>query len=140
LHGFEIEDDLAAIRASERRNRHTPGALARETPIRPSLGHIANPFTGPWRHPVHLVDRVENPLAQLQMIDLEEPLLGRAKNQGILASPAVRVAVCVMARREQRATLAQVLDNTIVGLKYILSRPLARLGRKPALIIDWSVG
>src|SRR4051812_10562807 len=72
------------------------------------------------------------------MIDIQEPLFGGAKNQGIFTSPAMRVAMRVLARMEQRAIAAQVLDDRRVSLEYVLSSPLTSIGGKNSFVVNWS--
>src|SRR5678815_3696828 len=49
------EDCLAARRAVNGRDRHTPGALSRDAPVRPVGDHIENAIPSPARDPRHLV-------------------------------------------------------------------------------------
>ena len=60
-----VDDRLAARRAVDRRNRHAPGALARDAPVRPVRDHVVDAVVAPRRDPLHvMVDRVERRLAQ----------------------------------------------------------------------------
>ena len=45
------------------------------------------------------------------MVDVDEPLLGGEKNQRIVASPAMRIAVRERLAVQQRADLLQMLDD-----------------------------
>ena len=107
FHHFVIQADVAANAALERRDRHAPRALARETPVRPHLGHVADTVARPRRNPSHGVDFLDHPPAQTVVIDTHEPLLGREENQRVLAAPAMRIAVRELEQMEQRAGGAQ---------------------------------
>src|SRR6059058_3967131 len=52
---FGIGYYFVAFPAVERGNRHTPDALARNTPVRPALKHVAHAFTAPGGNPFHAI-------------------------------------------------------------------------------------
>src|SRR5436309_2853817 len=58
-------DRFAALGAVDRRNRHTPDALARNAPVGTVGHHVVHPVVAPPRNPLHVVvDRVERRLTQ----------------------------------------------------------------------------
>ena len=58
-------DRLAARRAVDRRNRHAPGALARDAPVGAVRDHVVDAVVAPGRDPLHVViDCIERRLAQ----------------------------------------------------------------------------
>ena len=72
------------------------------------------------------------------MVDAHEPLLGREKNQRIVASPAMRIAVREILRVQQRADGAQFFDDRIVRLEDVLPFPLAAVAREHSAAVDRS--
>ena len=128
--------DLVAFRASDRRNRHAPRALARDSPVGTRLGHVADSIARPCGIPLHVIDRVDHLAAQPVMIDADEPLLGREKNQRIVASPAMRIAVREFLRMQQRADGAQFLDDRIIRLEDVQPFPLATVAREYSAAVD----
>ncbi len=70
------------------------------------------------------------------MVDAHEPLLGRQKDQRILAAPAMRIAMRQFLRMQQRADLAQLCHYRIVRLEDVLSRPLSPIGREHSPGVD----
>ena len=135
-HHLVVQTDVTAGAAAQRRNRHAPRALAREAPVGPGFGHVADTVARPRGNPLHGVDFLDYAPAQSVMIDAHEPLLGGKKNQRILAAPAMRIAVRELVRVEQRADCAQFLDDRIVGLEDVLPRPFAAIGGELARRVD----
>ena len=105
-------DRLAALRAVDRRNRHAPGALARDAPVGPVRDHVVHAVVAPRRDPAHLVvDRVDRRFAQRLAsrrqslepsargpsdfsrfaVQRDEPLRRGQKDHRVVAAPAVRV-------------------------------------------------
>ena len=62
-HDLGVEDRVA-LRVVERRDRHAPGALARDAPVGPAFDGGLDAALAPVGHPVHAVDLVERPLAE----------------------------------------------------------------------------
>ena len=104
---------LAARRAVDGRDRHTPGALPRDAPVRPVGHHVEDPVAAPGRNPRHLVvDRVLRRVAERARpavgardrrlaVQPDEPLRGGEEDHGVVAAPAVRV---LSARTSRGAT------------------------------------
>src|SRR6266403_3488679 len=96
---------------------HAPEALPRNSPVRALSNHAVHAIFAPGRNPLHVADFVERFLAQscgasvCRRVHLDEPLLGRTKNYGIVAAPTMRITVLIVVMSEQRATIGQQLDN-----------------------------
>ena len=99
------EDGFAAVDAVERRDRHAPGALARDAPVGPVGDHVEDAVVTPRRDPLDLVvDRVTRRIAQCPRLAVgagddgfavhaDEPLRGGEKDHRVVAAPAVRILV-----------------------------------------------
>src|SRR5579862_4265407 len=120
-------DRLAALFTVDGDHRHAPVALARDAPVGPGRDHVADPLPSPGGDPAHALDLGERALAEVAALHADEPLLGRAEDDRVLAPPAVRVAVRHRLRGEQRATGAQVIDDWRVGLEHAHALPLRHL-------------
>src|SRR5262249_46302145 len=106
----------------KQRDRHTPGALARDAPIRATFDHAVDAFLAPGRIPVDVVaDRLECARAQSFLIHADEPLRRRTEDHRRAVAPAMRIAVCDLLAREQYAALAQDVDDRIVRLPHELA-------------------
>ncbi len=104
--------------------RHAPNALARDAPVGALGDHVGNSLFTPGRHPAGLLDFVQRALAQFLVIHVDEPLLGGAEDDGIVAAPAVGIGVVERARRpHQHAARLQQFDDGSVGVK----NPLAHI-------------
>src|ERR1017187_10564407 len=106
---LRIEDWLA-FRVVERRNRHAPGALAADAPVGPRLHRAFDAVDAPVGNPLHAVNLGERFLSEgssrresaliisgigserthvrCYMVNLNEPLIHCAENDGRLATPA----------------------------------------------------
>src|SRR5690349_5765340 len=127
---------MLALVAIKDRDRHAPGALARDAPVGPALKHAADALAPPRRDPLHLVDGFERAEAQLVFFHRDEPLLGGAEDHRALAAPAVRVAVRELVFLEQRVTVVELLEDRRVGLEDALALKVARLSGEPPLVVD----
>ena len=108
------ENRFAARHAVERRNRHTPRALARDAPVRAIGHHIEDAVAAPRRNPFHLViDGMLRRFAQRPRrpvlapdgrvaVHPDEPLGGREEDHRVVAAPAVRVLVRNASRCQKR--------------------------------------
>ena len=86
------EHRFAAAGAVERRDRHTPGALARDAPVRAVRDHVVDAVVAPGRNPLDpLVDRVKGGLAQRRAARLRPALT--------TGSPSIRMNHCEVARK-----------------------------------------
>src|SRR5580692_1223109 len=97
----EIFEALAAGIAVENDDGRAPETLARDAPIRAMLDHFVHAIFAPRRNPLHGFNLAKRFLTERfgfsvgGLIHLDEPLLGGAKDDGIVAAPAVRIAVLV---------------------------------------------
>src|SRR5206468_9100673 len=87
------DQDLAASRAHESRNRHAPYTLAGEAPVRPVLDHAVDAIAAARREPSYYVDLLKCFLSEVILFHRDKPLIGGAEDHGILAPPAMRVGV-----------------------------------------------
>ena len=99
----KILQQLAALLAIEHNQRHAPEALARNAPVGPLGHHLAHALLAPRGRPFHFLNFLERVLAQIVVLQIDEPLLRGAENHGIVAAPAVRIAVRQFAFADQRA-------------------------------------
>src|SRR3954462_13803623 len=80
---------LACYLLREQRERHTPDALARDTPVGTVGDHIADTALAPRRHPFHLADLAQGAFAQASLLHADEPLCSRAEDDRRLVAPAM---------------------------------------------------
>ena len=112
--GVGIEQHLAAVAVIKNRDRHAPGALARDAPVAPVAHHRLDPVAAALRHPGHGSDRREGLVAEA--FHRSKPLLGGAEDRGLLGAPVVGVAVGVALLRQQGAGVAQGRQDGGVGV------------------------
>ena len=121
--------------AEERGDRHAPGALAARCTSRAGSRPCRRCASRPHaRHPAARGrSRRARARAGRRRVDGDEPLLGRAEDDRLLAAPAVRVAVRER-RRVRAARPAARRCATICGLasKTCLPGPLGHLGGEAA--------
>ena len=98
------------------------------------VDHVEQAVVAPRGNPLHLViDRVQRRLAQgLRRVAVgrddrlavhpHEPLRRRQEDDGVVAAPAVRVAVLVRLVVPEPAAIAQRLDDGRIGLEHLLAR------------------
>src|ERR1700689_4736483 len=70
------------------------------------------------------------------MVTTQKPLLSGAKDQWILAAPAMRIAVREIFDLEQGVHRSQLLDDRVVGLEHAPPSPFASFSSEVAAIID----
>ncbi len=130
--------DLAAALAVEGDDRHAPHPLARQAPVGAVLDHAADAVAAPVRHPGGVVDLGQRALAQLGVVDRDEPLRGGAEQDRPLAPPAVGVAVAQRLARlvEQVAGLVQVFDDVGVGVPRLAAGPARHLVGELAGVVE----
>src|SRR5580698_7167323 len=85
------------MRAAERRDRHPPDALARQTPVGARLDHAADTVFTPGGDPFGDCDLRERPVAQRGFVvgsaETGKPLQRGAEDDRLLATPAAGVLV-----------------------------------------------
>src|SRR4029077_18301781 len=110
---FEIFEARAARVTIKDDDGHAPEALARNGPVRALRDHVVHAVFAPGGNPLHVADLVESFLAETGAtavgggVNLDKPLLGGAENHGIVAPPAMRIAVLVLVVAEQRAAFGR---------------------------------
>ncbi len=137
-----IVERLVALFAKEDRDGHAPDALARDAPVGPGGDHVGDALLAPGRVPGDALDFVEGALAEGGVravfpgrehggFHADEPLLGGAEDQRMVAAPAMRVLVLQIVVAHQRAAVAQQLLDGAVGLVYeeavVLGQAVAEL-------------
>ena len=129
---------LAVAHGVEQRDRRPPSALARDHPLVPALDHPRDPLLPPGGEPSHLRNRVERglPYVRAAAVQAHEPLDGRAEDDRLLASPAVRVVVPESGvGMDQRSGGLEVRDDLGVRFEDFLA-PVLRDGRVSARLVD----
>src|SRR6267154_1078584 len=127
-------------------NRHSPEALARNSPVRALFDHVVHAVFAPGGNPFNVADFVERFLAQscgaavCSRVHLDEPLLSGTKNYGIVAAPTMRITVLIVVMSEQRATIGQELDNNWIGGEYVLAFIFRQALQVTAAIINRRIG
>ena len=96
-----VGNDVIAGIAIEGGDRNAPGTLARDHPVGPVCDHVRDSLFAPGWEPLHVLDGVECVLPQIVAIHADEPLVGAAKDGGVVAAPAMRVRVLVIRLLEQ---------------------------------------
>ena len=132
--GVGIEQHLAAVAVIKDRDRHAPGALARDAPVAPVAHHRLDPVAAALRHPDHRGDGREGLVAEA--LHRGEPLLGGAEDRGLLGAPVVGVAVGVALLRQQGAGVAQGRqDGGVSVLQHVEPGEGAGFGGEGAALI-----
>ncbi len=113
-------DVALAVGIVECRDRHTPGALAADAPVRAVLNGRTDAVLAPARDEIHVVERFECALAVTALVERDEPLVDRTEDNRRLGAPAVRVAVVDFLFRDQGAVLSYDLEHAEVGGRWLL--------------------
>ena len=127
--GFVVEG-FAALIAEEDGNGNAPDALAGDAPVGASGDHVGDALFAPGGIPDDLLDFVEGALAEggdgavfggrfrkHGGVHADEPLLGGADDDGVVAAPAVRVGVLVAGGAEECAFFFEEFDDGRVGFE-----------------------
>ena len=109
--GVKIAELLAAGIAVKNDQRNAPETLARNAPVGAVGDHVVHAIAAPRRNPFHFLDFREGLLAQVFLIESDEPLLGGAEDHRIVAAPAVRIAVLELAFGDERPARLQQLND-----------------------------
>src|ERR1044071_8934105 len=88
-----VGQDAAARRTDKGRDRDTPHALTRETPVRTVRDHSVDTVLAPGRNPFDTIDLRQGLLAKMIDVHRDEPLLSRTEDHGVLTAPAVGIRV-----------------------------------------------
>ena len=93
VHDLRVGQGLAAGGAGKGGDRHPPGALAGDAPVGTVLDHAVDPLLAPAGNPLDLVDVLQRLFPEIVRLHADEPLLGGAEDDRLLAAPAVGVGV-----------------------------------------------
>jgi hypothetical protein len=136
LHEPLLGQKRAALGAVQDRDGNTPGALARDAPVGPVGDHAVDPLLAPGGNPLHLLaDRGERALPQPALLHRDEPLVGGAEEDRVLAAPAVRIRMLELFGVEQRAVRPQLGDDRGVGLPHVHAGEMLDLGDEPSGVV-----
>ena len=117
---------FAAFFAVQHGDGRPPEALAGQTPIGAQANHRAHPFFAAGGIEFNVGKVIHQFLAQVVFIDAHKPLFRRAENNGVVAAPAVRIAVGDFLFFNQGAQLVQFFHHQRVGVKHVHSFKHAR--------------
>src|SRR5690554_2251209 len=106
-------------------DRHTPGALTGDTPVRALLEHGFDTVLAPTRHPADALDGFQGVGAQVELVHADEPLGGGPVDQRGFGAPSVRVAVAEFLGPHQLAFTLQRGTNRLVSLVYVYTGKFA---------------
>ncbi|MNM88777.1 hypothetical protein D3C81_1010000 [compost metagenome] len=121
---------LAGFAMGEQCDRHAPGALAADAPVRAAIDHAADARLAPAREPAHVVDRGHRVAAQVGLVHRDEPLRRGAEHHRRLVAPAMRVAVLDLDECQQRTGGAQRIDDQRLRLPQVHAGQLDLTGRR----------
>ncbi len=88
-----VDQRFAGIFIDEHCNRHAPGALARDHPVRAVLDHAIDAVLARLRHPFHVLDALQCEAAERGierrdfLVHRDEPLRGVAIDHRLLRAP-----------------------------------------------------
>ena len=98
--------------------------------------HAVHALLAPRRDPLDVaLDRVEDAGAEPLRVQLDEPLLGRAKERRLLAAPAVGVGVVERTLGDQRADAPEVLDDPGIRLPHREPGEVLHLGEEAPVVV-----
>ncbi len=121
-----VVEGLAAFVAEEDGDGDAPDALTRDAPVGASGDHVGDALFPPGWVPDDLLDLVEGALAEGGFgafgiehwgFHADEPLLGGADDDGVVAAPAVRVRVLVGGGAEECALFFEEFDDDWIGFE-----------------------
>src|SRR6185437_13191988 len=135
----KILELLAALFAIHHDQRHAPETLARNAPVGALGNHALETLLAPLGSPFHFADFVERVLAKMVVFEVDEPLLGGAKNNGDVATPAVRITVLQFSLADQSAARFEELDDERVGFEDSLAFVFGQAFDETAVVIEGSV-
>src|SRR5580704_12073557 len=147
---MRIVHRLPAIVTKKNRNRHSPDPLPRDTPVGTRSDHVRDALFAPRLIPLHLSDLMQRSTAHGLTLEFfrssfafsnsrlhgsihaNEPLLGRAENDRIVTTPAVRVRMLHLLRVNQHAPRLQQFNNRSIGIEHPLTFVLGKSVAKDA--------
>src|ERR1700684_2128986 len=146
---LKIFQDLSAAVAVENHQRYSPKTLPRNAPVGPVLDHVVDAPFSPSRNPLHFLyffqrraaqpRCVRRPYRRAAVVELDEPLFRSAENNGLVAAPAMRIAVREFLLCHQHLTVFQQRNNCWIrfenSLAFIRRQPL----HKSSVVIQRSI-
>mmetsp|Transcript_4752 Transcript_4752/g.9419 ORF Transcript_4752/g.9419 Transcript_4752/m.9419 type:complete len:294 (-) Transcript_4752:949-1830(-) len=135
LNALRREEGLARLLVVEDRDRHTPVALARNTPVATPLNHGCNAFATNLRDELHLLDLTHGLITE--GIHRSKPLIRRAENRRLLCPPVVRVLVGIGLLLNQGTDLFHHLNDSLVAVaKHALAHKgfAGLVGEEPGVV------
>ena len=147
-------DRTVALLFREHGNGNSPGALARDHPVRLGVDHAVDAVLARRRHPACRRDRTQRTCPQRiagfglavvldRLVHRDEPLRRVAEDHRLLRAPGMRILVFEPAARQQHAGLDQRLDHGVVGVALFalvvddaFTRKTRRLIGERAIFID----
>src|SRR2546425_6128191 len=124
-----LEQERLAAGAVEGDDRHAPDALPRDDPFEAVRHHVVDAILAPRGDPLDIpLDRLERVGAEIALVEVDEPLLGRAKERRVLATPAGRVRVVERALRDQHSHALEVLDDLGIRVPHREPREVLDVG------------
>ena len=82
------------------------------------------------------VDRFQRLRAQIVLVHGNEPLIGRAEDDRLMATPAMRIAMDDIDMSNENSLLAQPFDDARVSLIHIKTRKRTCFVGEHAIIVD----
>ena len=110
---WRIGVQFAGLTMKEKRNGHSQVRWRRCTS--PASNHACDALLAPCRKPLHASDGLKARLAQVILVEADEPLWRGSEDQRCLVPPAVRVAVLEPDRVQQMAALPHQIDDPVIG-------------------------
>src|SRR5713226_8649043 len=99
--------------------------------------HVEDSVLAPRRDPLDVtLDRVEDARAEAMLVELDEPLLGRAEERRVLAAPAVRVRVVERALGDEHAERSEMLDDLGIRLPDGEAREALHVRDEATVVVD----
>ena len=134
---IRITQRLAGGAVNEHRDRHAPGALAADAPVRPCRDHAVQPITALRRHETGGVDRLQRLGADGGVpVHADEPLRRGTEDQRSLGPPGMRIGMHQLAPRQQTTGLRQRRADRVGDLVDMLPGEMRHPGVEGAIRPD----
>jgi hypothetical protein len=133
------QDDFSTVGAKKKGYRNAPRSLAGDAPVRTVLDQTVDAVLSPVRNPGDFLDGLQRLFTKSIFLHGNEPLFSGAKDDRVLAAPAVRVLVGNLAFFQQGALFAQFQVHRCIGIEHIESGKITDIFCEMASIINWRV-
>ncbi len=114
-----IAQRLAAFLVHEDRDRHAPGALTADAPVRALLDHRMQTRLALFRIEGRVFERLQGDVTQAVAFHRDEPLRRVAEDQRRLRPPAMRILVAQRALGQQLSGDSQFAQDRRVGVAFL---------------------